>query len=134
MVGADAGQNAEDELLELELELDDADELDAAVHVGPVIVLASRVTVPASCAKTRPFKVAPVCKAVVPLRAKIFPLKAVVEPRVAELPTLHHMLQASPPVIDEPDDVMSVDTVLNIQTPDPVRFRLPLSEKLLVEQ
>lgn len=105
-----------------------------AAHVGPEIVLASNVTVPAACAKTRPFKVAPVCKAVTPLSAKIFPMNEVVVLRVAELPILHHTLQASPPVTDEPGDVMSVDTVLKIQTPEPVRFRFPLSEKLLVEQ
>lgn len=106
----------------------------AAAHVGPVIVLASSVTVPADCAKTRPFKVAPVCRAVTPLSAKIFPMNEVVVLRVAELPILHHTLQASPPVTDEPGDVMSVETVLKIQTPEPVRFRFPLSEKLLVEQ
>lgn len=107
----------------------------AAAHVGPVIVLAFSVTVPADCAKTRPFKVAPVCKAVTPLSAKIFPMNEVVVSRVAELPILHHTLQASPPVTDEPGDVMSVETVLKIQTPEePMRFRFPLSEKLLVEQ
>jgi hypothetical protein len=61
-------------------------------------------------------------------------MNEVVVSRVAELPILHHTLQGSPPVTDEPGDVMSVDTVLKIQTPDPVRVRFPLSEKLLVEQ
>jgi hypothetical protein len=103
-------------------------------QVGPVIVLAFSVTVPAACAKTRPFKVAPVFRAVTPLSAKMFPMNEVVVPRVAELPIRHHTLQGSPPVTDEPDDVMSVDTVLKIQTPDPVSVRLPDKEKLLVEQ
>lgn len=61
-------------------------------------------------------------------------MNEVLVPRVAELPTLHHTLQGSPPVTEEFDDVMSVETLLNIQTPDPVRVRLPLKEKLLVEQ
>ena len=103
-------------------------------HVGPLMVLESSVSVPAACPKIRPFKVAPVCMALTPFSAKIFPMNEVVVPRVTELPILHHTLQGSPPVTDEPGDVMSVDTVLKIQTPDPVRFRLPLSEKLLVEQ
>jgi len=105
-------------------------------HTGPVMVLSSSVTVAAVSAKTRPFKVAPVSKAVVSatLLAIIVPIKAVVVPSVAALPTLHHTLQGSPPVTDEPGDVMRVDTVLKIHTPEPVRVRFPLSEKLLVEQ
>ena len=103
-------------------------------HVGPVIVLAFKVTVPADRAKTRPFKVAPLFNAVVPFWAMIVPINDVVVPRVAELPTLHHTLQGSPPVTDEPDDVMIVETDLKIQTPVPVRVRFPDSEKLLVEQ
>jgi hypothetical protein len=98
------------------------------------MVLAFNVTVPAACAKTRPFKIAPAFRAVVPLSAKILPINDVVVPRVAELPIRHHTLQGSPPVTDEPDDVISVDTVLKIQTPEPVRVRFPLSVKLLVEQ
>lgn len=87
-----------------------------AAQVGPEIVLAFNVTVAAACAKTRPFKVAPLFKAVesATLAVTIFPLNAVVVPRVAALPILHHTLQASPPVTDEPDDVMSVDTVLKM--------------------
>jgi hypothetical protein len=106
----------------------------AAAHVGPVMVLAFKVTVPADSAKTRPFRVAPVFKAVVPFCAMIVPINDVVVPRVAELPIRHHTLQGSPPVTDEPGDVIIVDTVLKIQTPDPVRVRFPESEKLLVEQ
>jgi len=123
------GQGAEPEL-ELELEL----ELAEAPHVGPEMVFASSVMVAAARPIHRPFKVALVFMALVPLRAKTFPLNAVVVSSVAELPTLHHKLQASPPVMDEPGDVISVDTVLKIWTPEPVRFRFPVNEKLLVEQ
>ena len=108
--------------------------LPEVAQVGPLIVLASSVNVPADNTKTRPFKVAPVFKAVTPFCASIVPMNEVVVPRVAELPIRHHTLQGSPPVTDEPDEVMSVETVLKIQTPDPVSVRLPLSVKLLVEQ
>ena len=108
--------------------------VDADKHVGPVIVLASSVNVPADNTKTRPSSVAPVSKAVTPFCAMMVPINEVVVARVAELPILHHTLQGSPPVTDEPEDVMIVDTVLKIQTPEPVRVRLPLSVKLLVEQ
>jgi hypothetical protein len=106
----------------------------AAAQVGPEMVLSSSVTVPADSAKTRPSKVAPVSKAVTPFCAIIVPINAVVVSRVAELPTLHHTLQGSPPVTDEPGDVMIVDTVLKIQTPVPVSCKFPLRVKLLVEQ
>ena len=105
-----------------------------AEHTGPVIVLASKVTVPGSCANRRPFKEAPVFIALTPLSAKILPIKEVVVARVAELPIRHHTLQGSPPVTDEPGEVISVDTVLKTQTPEPVRFKFPLNVKLLVEQ
>ncbi len=105
-----------------------------AAHVGPLMVLAFSVTVPADSAKIRPFKVAPVFKASVPFCAIIVPMNDVVVSRVAELPILHQTLQGSPPVTDEPGDVMIVDTVLKIQTPEPVRVRFPLSVKALVEQ
>jgi hypothetical protein len=106
------------------------------VHVGPVILLASNVRVPPVPTKTRPFKVAPVFRAVTACAfpTKIFPSNEVVVSRVAALPILHHRLQGSPPVTDEPGDVISVVPVLKIQTPDPVRFRFPLSEKLVLEQ
>ena len=103
-------------------------------HVGPVMVLACSVNVPADSAKTRPFKVAPVFKAVVPFWAMIVPINDVVVSRVAELPIRHQTLQGSPPVTDEPGDVMMVDTVLKIQTPEPVRVRFPDNVKALVEQ
>lgn len=121
------------ELVELEEEEEEVLAA-AAAHVGPLMVLAFKVTVPAASDTSRPFKVAPEFMALTPLSAKIFPLKAVVVARVAELPTRHHKLQASPPVIDEPGEVMIVDTVLKIQTPEPVRLRFPVNVKLLVEQ
>jgi hypothetical protein len=105
-----------------------------AAQVGPLMTLASNVNVPADNVKTRPFKVAPVSRAVTPFCAIIVPINEVVVPSVAELPILHHTLQGSPPVTDEPDEVIIVDTVLKIQTPDPVRVRFPLKVKLLVEQ
>ena len=104
------------------------------VHVGPVIVLAFNVTVAAASPKNRPFKVAPVFIALTPFCDITVPINEVVVSRVVELPILHQTLQGSPPVTDEPGDVMSVDTVLKIQTPEPVRVRFPDSEKLLVEQ
>jgi hypothetical protein len=107
------------------------------VHVGPVMVLASNLRVPAVPTKTRPFKVALVFREVVSATfdVKIFPSNEVNVPRVAAVPILHHRLQGSPPVTDEWDDVTSVDTVLKIQTPDdPVRVRFPVSKKLPAEQ
>ena len=97
-----------------------------------LIVLESSVTAPV-WARARPFNLAPVFRPM-DVSARIFPIKEVVVPRVAELPILHQTLQGSPPVTEEPGDVMSVETVLNIHTPDPTRFRFPVSEKLLVEQ
>lgn len=103
-------------------------------QVGPVIVLAFSVTVAADSPKNRPFKVAPVFIALTPFCDITVPINEVVVSSVVELPILHQTLQGSPPVTDEPGDVMSVDTVLKIQTPDPVRVRFPDSVKLLVEQ
>jgi hypothetical protein len=107
---------------------------EVVAHVGPVMVLASSVTVAADSAKNRPFKVAPVFIALAPFCDITVPINDVVVSRVVELPILHQTLQGSPPVTDDPGDVMSVDTVLKIQTPDPVRVSLPLREKELVEQ
>jgi hypothetical protein len=106
----------------------------AVAQVGPLIVLASSVTVPADKAKILPFRTAPVFKALMPFWAIIVPINEVVVPRVTELPTRHQTLHGSPPVTDEPGDVISVDTDLKIQTPEPVKVRFPLRLKLLVEQ
>jgi hypothetical protein len=105
---------------------------EVAKHVAPVIVLVSNVTAPV-CAKALPFKVAPVSK-VTDVSAKILPMRLVVVPRVAELPTLHHTLHGSLPVTDEPVDVVSDDAALKIQTPDPERVKFPVSKKLPAEQ
>jgi hypothetical protein len=56
-----------------------------AAHVGAVMTLSSRVTAPFR-ACTRPLTFAPVSK-VMDVRAKIEPLKRLVVPSVAELPT-----------------------------------------------
>jgi hypothetical protein len=104
-----------------------------AVQIGPKMVFVSKVTAP-FCAKARPFKLVPVLN-VIDATAKIFPINAVVVSRVAELPTLHHTLQGSPPVTEAPGDVMSVEAALKIQTPSvPMRFKFPDNAKLLVEQ
>jgi hypothetical protein len=42
------------------------------------------------------------------------PINEVVVSRVVELPILHHTLHGSPPVTDEPGDVIRDDTVLKI--------------------
>ena len=104
----------------------------AVRQVEPVMVLESNVTAPV-CARARPFKLAPVARPM-DVSARIFPMNEVVVSRVAELPTLHHTLQGSPPVTDEPGDVLSPDTVLKTQTPDPVRVRFPVSKKVPAEQ
>jgi hypothetical protein len=102
------------------------------VHVGPEIVLVSKVTAP-FCAKARPFRVAPVFM-VIEVSAKIFPINELVVPRVAELPTLHQTLHGSPPVIDELVAAIKVEADLKIQTPEPVRFKFPDNAKLPAEQ
>jgi len=96
-------------------------------HAPALIVLSSSVTAPV-CAKARPFNVAPVFNAIDVL-ARIFPMNEVVVPRVPDETSLHHTLHGSPPVTDEPDDVVSVDADLKIQTPDPLRVRFPVSKK-----
>ena len=91
-------------------------------------MLVSNVTAP-FCARARPFKFAPLVS-VMDANASIFPLNSVAVPSVAELPTLHHTLHGSPPITDEPDAVVSVESDLKIQTPDdPVRVRFPISTK-----
>jgi hypothetical protein len=104
----------------------------AAAQTGPVKVLVSNVTAPV-CARALPSRLAPVFREM-DVSARIFPMKLVFVPRVAELTTLHHTLHGSPPVTDEPADVMSVDADLKIQTPDPLRVRFPESVKAPVAQ
>lgn len=104
----------------------------STLQTGPVMVLDCKITWPV-CTKARPFKVAPVF-IVMSVSAKILPTNEVFVSKVAEVPMRHHVLQGSPPVIDEPGDVMRVDTVLKTQTPDPTKLRFPVNEKVLVEQ
>lgn len=103
-------------------------------QVGPEIVLPFKDTEPADNAIKRPSKVAPVFIAFAPFWEITVPLNAVVVSRVVELPIRHQTLQGSPPVIDDPGEVINVETVLKIQTPVPVKFKLPVKVKLLVEQ
>ena len=95
----------------------------AARQIAPVMVLDCNVTAPVY-AKARPFKVAPLFK-VMDASARIFPKNEVVVSRVADVSALHHTLHGSPPVTDEPDDVMTVSADLKIQTPDPLRVSVP---------
>ena len=99
-------------------------ELAAAAQVGPEMVLESIVTAPV-CAMARPFKVAPVA-IVMDVDARIFPIKDVFVPRVAELTTLHHTLHGSPPTILAVPEVMRSDDDLKIHTPDPLRVSVPV--------
>jgi hypothetical protein len=43
-------------------------------------------------------------------------------------PRRHQTLQASPPVTEEPAEVVSVDADLNIHTPEPLNVKLPVSK------
>jgi hypothetical protein len=57
-------------------------------------------------------------------------------PRVPDATSLHHTLQGSPPVTDEPEEVVSPEAsaaALKIQTPDPLRVRFPVSRKVLAQ-
>ena len=116
--------------------------VDVAVAVGVAVaagaqpavetLLLCSVTAPV-CARARPFKSAPVFRVML-VSARIFPLNEVVVSRVADEATLHHTLHGSPPVTDEPGDVISVDnTDLKIQTPDPLSVKFPVSMKALAQ-
>ncbi len=95
-----------------------------------------RVILPPAWVNRRPFKLAPLFIALVipPGPAKILPTNEVVVSRVAPVAIRHHTLHGSPPVTDEPGDVIRVVAVLKIQTPEPVRAKVPVRVKLLVEQ
>jgi hypothetical protein len=93
-------------------------------QIGPLMVLVIIVTAP-TCASARPFNMAPAFMEI-EFSTRMFPMNTVDVSSVAELPTLHHTLQGSPPVTDEPGDVMSVVVALKIQTPVvPVSVRFP---------
>ena len=107
--------------------LEAAGVLVVVAQTGPLIVLWSSVT--AAWAKARPFKVAPVCRArLVP--AKILPSKVLLLPMILPAETKRHqMLQGSPPVTVEAAEVVMVEADLNIQTPEPLKVKLPVSMK-----
>ncbi len=112
--------------------------VDVRVDVGPgsatqtsETALSAIVTAPV-CANARPLRLAPLFS-VIDVSARTFPMKVVAVSRVAELPTLHHTLQGSPPVTLELGEVMTVDADLKIQTPTPERVKLPLSAKAVAQ-
>jgi hypothetical protein len=94
---------------------------------GPLMMFDCSVTAPV-WARRRPLIVAPVLR-VIEARARMLPWKLVVVSSVAEEPIRHQTLQGFPPVTDEPGEVIRVSEALKIQTPDPLRVRLPLTEK-----
>jgi len=96
-------------------------------HTPVVMVLSSIVTAPV-CASARPFRVAPVFREML-VSARIFPIKAVFVPRVAELTTRHHTLHGSPPTTLAVPEVIRVLADLKIQTPDPLRVSVPDNSK-----
>jgi hypothetical protein len=81
-------------------------------HPAKETLLVSNVTAPV-CANALPDKVAPVFTVIL-VCARIFPLNAVVVPRVAELPTCQNTLQAEPPLTNRTDDADAVVSVLPI--------------------
>jgi hypothetical protein len=95
-------------------------------QIGPEMELLSSVT--AACARARPFKLAPVCRLML-VPAKMLPMMEELGKMSAAETSLHHTLHGSPPVTDEPADVVSVAADLKIQTPDPLRVRFPVSRK-----
>jgi hypothetical protein len=105
----------------------------SAAQIGLVMVLLSNVTAPV-CTRARPFKLAPVCRAM-DVSARIFPMNLVPGARrEKEEPILHHTLHGSPPVTDELAEVVSVDADLKIQTPeDPLSVRFPVSMKAVAQ-
>src|ERR1043166_9381817 len=87
------------------------------VDVGTVIELESKVTAP-FLANSLPATPAPVVT-VMDVKARMFPLKTEVVPRVAELPTCQKMLAALAPPLRitwRPVVVVSVDAIWKIQT------------------
>ncbi len=113
----------------VELPLSFGPKVDVPRHVDPVMVLESSVTAPV-CAKTRPFKLAPVCSEM-DVDARTLPINEVFVPRVAELTTRHHTLHGSPPTTLAVPEVISVAADLKIQTSDvlPLRVSVPDNSK-----
>src|SRR5438874_9213872 len=84
---------------------------------GIVIVLASKVTAPFR-ANSRPSTAAPVVT-VMDVKARMFPLKTEVVPRVAELPTCQKTLAALAPPLRitwRPEVVVRVDAIWKMKT------------------
>lgn len=123
VVTSDAMQGGGTLLLEL-FEEDDSEAAVVTAHVGPLIVLESNDTPPV-CARARPFRVAPVA-IVMEVDTRIVPIRDVFVPRVAELAALHQTLHGSPPTILAVPEVIKSDADLKIQTPDPLRVRVPV--------
>jgi hypothetical protein len=90
------------------------------------MALAFNVT--AACAKARPFNLAPFCMLML-VPARMLPMIEELAKMSALETSLHHTLQGSPPVTDDPADVVSVAADLKIQTPDPLRVRFPVNKK-----
>jgi len=108
-----------EELDEEEKELKDEDEEDGtgAAHVVLAVTPESTVTAPFR-ANMRPSTFAPVLS-VTDVKAKIFPLKIELVPRVAELVTCHRTLQGWAPLMRTTElllAVMSVEEDCRIQT------------------
>jgi hypothetical protein len=112
----------------------------ATEHARGVTRLVSIVTAPpppgSSPARALPVTLAPVLRVML-VNARILPMNDVVVPRVAELPTCQKTLHGCPAAplavlitTDEPDPVMRVLTVLNIQTSLAVPERVSVPVKL----
>src|SRR5437667_5595831 len=90
---------------------------DDVAEVGIVIVLESKVTAPFR-ANSLPSTAAPVVT-VMDVKARMFPLKTEVVPRVAELPTCQKILAAFAPPLRitwRPEVVVSVDAIWKMKT------------------
>ena len=98
----------------------------AAAQAGPLMVFMLNVT--AACASARPFRVAPACMLML-VPARMFPIMEESVKISAAEPSLHQTLHASPPTTAESTPVVSVVSGLKIQTPEPVRFRVPFRMK-----
>src|SRR5437879_4698728 len=88
-----------------------------AADAGIVIVLESKVTAPFR-ANSLPSTAAPVVT-VMDVKARMFPLKTEVVPRVAELPTCQKILAALAPPLRitwRPEVVVSVDAIWKMKT------------------
>jgi hypothetical protein len=104
-----------------------------AAHVALVMVLESNVTAPFR-ARVRPFTTVALVFSVIDVKARMFPLKAVFVPRVAELPTCQKTLHAWVPLMRFTllaDAVVRVDPIWKMKTalgsPWPSSVTVPVS-------